>query len=99
MAYVIDKLSAYNSYMRYQISCDAVQREILGVENLVNYDKFAKVSSAKIPFLILNNIKTFKFAKVYATTCVFVVNLPKFAPIKVFLYTIMLILFTGRSKC
>ena len=58
--------------------------------DLENYHKFAKISSAKIPCLILNNIIIIHIPKGLAMSpklMCFVVNLLKFTPIKVFLYT------------
>ena len=53
----------------------------------MNDHKFAKVSSAKIPCLILNNIINIQIPKVYFANCDFAANSPKFAPTKVSLYT------------
>ena len=57
--------------------------------NLANDHKFAKVFSAKILCLILNNIINVQIREVCFTKCVFVVNSPpKLAPTKVSLYTV-----------
>ena len=55
---------------------------------LVNYHKFAKISSAKIPCSILNNIINIQIHQSLCHQMCFVVNLSKFAPTKVSLYTV-----------
>ena len=56
--------------------------------DLANDHKFAKVSSAKILCSILNNIINVQIRQSLFASCIFVANLPKFAPTKVSLYTV-----------
>ena len=64
---------------------------------LANCHKSTKVSSAKMPCLILNNIINFQICQSLCHQMYFVDNLPKFAAIKVSLY--MVLLLSGCSPC